>query len=255
MLRPITLITGASAGIGAALARVFGAHGHDLVLVARRKAKLDMVAEEITSAGASRPTVLAFDLAASEASEHLAIELVKRELQPEIVVNNAGFGLVGDAAVLDRNEQLAMIDLNVRAVTDLSLRFLDSLVRCRGGLLNVASIAGFMPGPRMAVYHATKADILSFTEALHGELATKGVRVTALCPGPVVTEFQIRAGIDQDYFPEVLTRTSARVAEEAYDGLMRGRRLVVPGFANKVACFLPRILSRSYVLAMAAKIK
>ncbi|HXW25402.1 MAG TPA: SDR family oxidoreductase [Xanthobacteraceae bacterium] len=255
MLRPVTLITGASAGIGAALARVFAARGHDIALVARRKAKLDVLAEAIASAGGTRPHVLAFDLAASEAAEHLAKELLARELQPEIVVNNAGFGLAGDAAALDRNEQLAMIDLNVRVVTDLSLRFLDALVRRRGALLNVASVAGFMPAPGMAVYHATKAYVLSFTEALHGELAGKGVRVTALCPGPVATEFQARAGIGKDYFPRVLSRTSRRVAEEGYDGLMRGRRLVVPGFANQVACFLPRILPRRGVLAMTAKRK
>ncbi len=117
------------------------------------------------------------------------------------MVNNAGFGLLGEAAELDRARQLAMIDLNIRALTDLSLRWLDSIKRHRGGILNVASIAGFLPGPGMAVYHATKAYVLSFTEALHEELKADGVRVCALCPGPVETEFFERAGLPDELFP------------------------------------------------------
>ena len=122
-------------------------------------------------------------------------------------------------ATLDRAEQLAMIDLNVRALTDLSLAFVDSLERRRGGILNVASVAAFLPGPDMAVYYATKAYVLSFSEALHWELAPRGIRVTALCPGPVPTEFQARAGIDRRRPPPLLTRSAERVAEEGYRGL------------------------------------
>ena len=117
------------------------------------------------------------------------------------MVNNAGFGLLGEAAELDRAQQLAMIDLNIRALTDLSLRWLESITRHRGGILNVASIAGFLPGPGMAVYHASKAYVVSFSEALHEELKADGVRVCALCPGPVATEFFDRAGLPHDYFP------------------------------------------------------
>jgi uncharacterized protein len=188
------------------------------------------------------------------APDDLGADLLARDLEPTTVVNNAGFGLGGAAAALDLDRQLAMIDLNVRVVTDLSLRFMDSLVGHRGGLLNVASIAAFMPGPGMAVYHATKAYILSFTEALRREVEAKGVRVTVLCPGPVATEFQVSAGVRADRFPRVLARSSVRVAREGYDGLMRGRRLVIPGFANKVACLLPRILSRERILSIASQI-
>jgi hypothetical protein len=248
MPRPVTLITGASAGIGAALAHVFAAKGHEVALLARRALQLTQLADTIESAGGKRPHILAIDLARADASTRIDDEMHGRDLEPQYVVNNAGFGLLGPAAELDRSEQLAMIDLNVRILTDLSLRFVDSLVRQRGGILNVASVASFMPGPGMAVYHATKAYVLSFSEALHKELAPRGVRVTVLCPGPVVTEFQARAGIPETYFPRILTRSAERVARDGYNGLMRGKRLVVPGTENKVATFLPRLLPRAWVL-------
>jgi len=166
------------------------------------------------------------------------------------VVNNAGFGLFGAADKLDRAAQVAMIDLNVRALTDLSLAFIDSLERRKGGILNVASIAAFMPGPGMAVYYATKAYVLSFSEALHQELKSRGVRVTALCPGPVATEFQARAGISGDVFPSLLMRTAGRVAKEGYTGLKEGRRLVVPGTANKLVTQWGRFAPRGLLLKM-----
>jgi uncharacterized protein len=230
---PVTLITGASAGIGAALAHEFAAHGHELVLVARRERTLGALADAIAAKGANRPTVLRADLARADAVQGIAEALDQRGLEPDVVVNNAGFGLLGAADELDRAEQLAMIDLDVRALTELSLAFLDSLKRRRGGILNLASIAAFMPGPGMAVYYATKAYVLSFSEALHRELKPKGVRVTALCPGPVPTEFQARAGMSGDIFPRLLTRSAEQVAKDAYRGLMQGRRVVVPGVANR----------------------
>jgi len=248
MPRPVTLVTGASAGIGAALARVFAAKGHEVALLARRALQLTTLADSIESAGHKRPHILAIDLARADASTRIDDEMRGRDLEPQYVVNNAGFGLLGRAAELDRGEQLAMIDLNVRVLTDLSLRFVDSLTRQRGGILNVASVASFLPGPGMAVYHATKAYVLSFSEALHQELTPQGVRVTALCPGPVVTEFQARAGIPESYFPRFLARSAERVARDGYNGLMRGQRLVVPGAENKIATFLPRLLPRALVL-------
>src|SRR4029077_19521259 len=148
----------------------------------------------------------------------------QRGLEPEVVVNNAGFGLLGAADKLGRPDHIAMIDLNVRALTDLSLAFIESLERRRGGILNVASVAGFLPGPGMAVYYAGKAYVLSFSEALHHELKSKGVRVTALCPGPVPTEFQARAGMRDDALPGFLTRSAEQVASDGYRGLMQGRR-------------------------------
>ena len=181
-MKPVTLITGASAGIGTELARVFAANGHELMLVARREDRLIALADEIAASGKPRPTVLALDLERRDAAARIAAELTAQGLEPANVVNNAGFGLAGDAATLDRDEQLGMIDLNIRTLTELSLAFVDSLARHNGGILNVASVAAFLPGPGMAVYYATKAYVLSFSEALHRELHRRGIRVTALCP-------------------------------------------------------------------------
>ena len=222
-MRPVTLITGASSGIGAELAHVFAEHGHELVLTARREAELEALAGAIAAAGHARPLVLPLDLVQRDAVARLAAALTASGVEPDNVVNNAGFGLAGDAAALDRDDQLAMIDLNMRALTELSLAFADSLVRHRGGLLNVASIAGFLPGPGMAVYYASKAYVLSFSEALHQELKARGVRVTALCPGPVATGFQVRAGLRAGGIGEggLLALPARRVAEIGYAGLVR----------------------------------
>jgi short-subunit dehydrogenase len=247
---PVCLITGASGGIGAALAHQFAKATHTLVLTGRREAPLAALADEIAAAGRPRPHIIAADLAASGGPAHLAVELSARGLEPAVVVNNAGFGLLGEAAELDAAQQLAIIDLNVKALTDLSLRWLDSIKRNRGGILNVASIAAFLPGHGMAVYHATKAYVLSLTEALHAELKSEGVRVCALCPGPVETDFYGRAGLPQDYFPGYLVRPADRVAREGYVGFMSGHRVVVPGRSNRVMTLLPRLLPRGIVLAM-----
>jgi uncharacterized protein len=250
-MRPVTLITGASAGIGAELARVFAEHGHELVLVARREALLAALAEEIAASGRPRPTVLAIDLERRDAVARIAEELTSRGLDAANVVNNAGFGLAGRAAVLSSDEQLAMIDLNVRALTELSLAFVESLARHRGGILNVASVAAFLPGPGMAVYYASKAYVLSFSEALHYELSSRGVRVTALCPGPVPTEFQVRAGIRGTGARHILSLPADRVARIGYRGFMRGQRVVVAGLSNRIAAFLLRLTPNALLLPLA----
>jgi uncharacterized protein len=244
---PVCLITGASSGIGAALAREFARHGHALVLTARRQPELDRLADEIAHNGAQRPHVIAADIASGDGAAALERALDERGLEVSILVNNAGFGLLGEAAKLDPAQQLAMVDLNVRALTDLTLRFIAPITRHKGGILNVASIAGFMPGPGMAVYHATKAYAVSFSEALHGELGAEGVNVTALCPGPVPTPFLARAGIPHGYFPRFLARSAERVAREGYAGLMAGRRIVVPGSPNLIMTLLQRFLPRGLI--------
>ncbi len=248
--RPITLITGASSGIGAALAHEFASHGHALVLVARREQALAAVADAIAAKGKARPAVLRCDVGRIDAAREIEEALVRLGVEPDIVVNNAGFALAGPAARLDRAAQLAMIDLNVRALTSLSLAFLTSIERRQGGILNVASVAGFLPGPGMAVYYATKAYVISLSEALHEELKGKGVRVTALCPGPVLTEFQARAAIDPETLARIAIVSPERVAREAYAGLQQGRRLVVPGLAVKAAPVLARLLPRSVLLKL-----
>jgi len=251
-MTPVAIITGASAGIGAELARVFARNGHALVLVARRAERLSSLANEISATGQPAPLVLPIDLALPDATARISDALSARALAPQYVVNNAGFGLIGSAAALDRGEQLAMIDLNIRTLTELSLAYVDSLARTRGGLLNVASVAGFLPGPGMAVYYATKAYVLSFSEALHRELAPQGVRVTCLCPGPVETEFGARAGSVEERPSGILTVSAARVAEAGYRGLMRGQRVVMPGIGNKLVTLLTRITPRALQLEILA---
>jgi len=249
-MTPVVLITGASSGIGAALAKVFAAHGHEVALVARRQDRLDALADEITARGGRRPAVLSADLERRDAVAKIAAELSARGLEPAVVVNNAGFGLTGAAAGLSRDQQLAMVDLNVRALTELSLMFVDSLARHRGGILNVASLAAFLPGPGMAVYYASKAYVLSFSEALHRELSDRGVRVTALCPGPVPTEFQARAGLSLDPATRVLELSAERVAQIGYDAFMAGKRVAVAGMGNRIAASLMRFVPHALLLRL-----
>ena len=251
-MTPVAIITGASAGIGAELARVFARNGHAVVLVARREARLKTLATELEAGGAKVPLIVPLDLTERDAVPRLTLALQAQQLEPEFVVNNAGFGLPGYAAERDRDELLNMIDLNMRALTELSLAFVDSLKRRRGGILNVASIAGFVPSPGSAVYYASKAYVISFSEALHQELKPDGVRVTTLCPGPVHTEFQARAGVSTGRVT-IFHVPAARVAEIGYRALMRGKRLVVPGLPNKLMTLLPRLLPRDWLLGAAEK--
>lgn len=249
-LRPVTVITGASSGIGAELARVFARNGHELALVARRQDRLSALADEIAAAGNIKPLVIVADLQRNDAAQMIGRALAAFEVEPQYIVNNAGFGLVGTAASLDGNEQLAMIDVNVSALTDLSLTFVDSLARHRGGILNVGSMAGFLPGPGMAVYYATKAFVLSFSEALHSELKRRGVRVSVLCPGPVPTEFAERAGVKgSSLAPSFLSQPAEFVAEAGYRGLMQGKRTIIPGLVNKLIILLIRVIPRGLLLA------
>jgi len=253
-LRPVTVITGASAGIGVALARIFASHGHELALVARREERLHTLADEIAAGGARRAIVIVADLLKPGAARQIGDALMEQGAEPQFVVNNAAFGLVGPASSLDRDEQLQMIDLNVRALTELSLAFVDSLARHSGGLLNVGSMAGFLPGPGMAVYYATKAYVLSVTEALHNEFKPRGIRVAVLCPGPVPTEFAARAGVSGGTLkPSILTMSADQVAEAGYRGLMEGRRVIVPGFLNKLITVLMRLFPRGLILRIAER--
>ena len=249
MTERVTLITGASAGIGAELARVFRSNGHRLALVARRADRLAALAAEITPTGGAKSIVIPCDLEQPDAGDRIAAALAAEGVEVQYVVNNAGFGLSGHAAELDRAQQLGMVAVNVRAVTDLSLRFSEQLIRHRGGILNVASIAGFLPGPGMAVYYASKAYVLSLTEALRAELGPCGVRVTVLCPGPVPTEFQERAGFKPGFDSAVLNVSAADVARAAYCGLMDNRRAVLPGFGIKIVPLMLRLFPRGFILA------
>lgn len=244
----VTLITGASAGIGAELARVFAANGHRVALAARRADRLNSLAAELEAKGSAAPIIITCDLEQPDAGYKIAAKLAAAGVDVEYLVNNAGFGLFGGAIELDRAEQLGIITINIRALTDLCLRFTDSLIRHRGGILNVGSIAGFLPGPGMAVYYASKAYVLSLSEALHQELAARGVRVTVLCPGVVPTEFQARAGLEPGFVFSLLNVSPADVARAGYRGLMAGKRTVLPGLGIKLVPLLLRLFPRSFVL-------
>ena len=255
MTECVTLITGASSGIGTELARVFAANRHRVALVARRGDRLEALATEIVAAGGPPPIVIPCDLEQSDAGDKIAAALAAEGVEVEYVVNNAGFGKFGHAVKIDRAEQLAIIDVNIRILTDLSLRFSESLIRHRGGILNVGSIAGFLPGPGMAVYYASKAYVLSFTEALRGELGSKGVRVTALCPGPVPSGFQARAGFAPGFDSLVLNVSPSNVALAGYRGLMANKRAVLPGLGIKIVPFLLRLFPRGFILAAVGKLQ
>ena len=241
MENKLALITGASGGIGEAFGHVLAAEGYDLVLVARRDQELHRVKGVIASKLPVAVHVMALDLNEAGAVETLVAEMASRNLVPAIVINNAGFGLAGPMAELSRDEQLRMIDLNVRVLTDLTLRFLPAMVAKKsGGIINVASVAGFMPGPMMAVYFATKNYVLSFGDALNSELRGTGVTLTTLCPGTVKTGFQARAGQNE----RGSTLSAYDVASQGWAGFKAKRRVVIPGFFNQMTAYGLRITPR-----------
>lgn len=247
----VTLITGASGGIGEELAVVAAKAGRSLVLVARSAEGLSRVAERIAALGVARPKTVALDLADTDAADRLADRLAEQSLTVAELVNNAGYGLVGAVATLDRKEQIGIVDLNIRALTDLTLRFLPDILQARGGILNVASTAAFQPGPNMAIYYASKSYVLSFTEALAYELRGR-VRVSALCPGPVPTGFQKRSNMGKTRLSRLPGMAPARVADIGWRGFVAGKRVVIPGFLNKMTAFFGPRVPRAAVLAMAA---
>jgi short-subunit dehydrogenase len=246
--RPTALITGASSGIGLELSRLFAADGHRLVLVARDRGRLESLAGELRSRFGVESLILPRDLADPGAPASIFEELARAGVTVEVLVNNAGCGLLGRFWEGDPARELAMIQVNVAALTHLTRLALPSMVaRREGKVLNVASTAAFQPGPLMAVYYATKAYVLSFSEALSKELSGRGVTVTALCPGPTETGFQKAAGMERSrLFRRGLVMDAAAVARAGYRGLLRGKRVVVPGFKNRcmaqAASWAPRPL-------------
>ena len=256
--RKAVIVTGASDGIGAELARVFAARGHEVALVARRKERLDALADDIAAAGAPRPLVVGLDLAEPGAPQALDEALEQAGLAPEILVNNAGYGLMGAAAELDEAEQLGVVDLNIRALTALTLRFLPPIIAAKGAVLNVASVAAMMPGPHFAVYYASKAYVLSFSEALSEEMKPHGVKVSCLCPGQVATGFQERARFDfsgtmRAMKPAVIS--AAEVARQGYEGLMAGQRVIIPGAVTKILAASSRATPNALLLPLLAAVQ
>ncbi len=242
----VALITGASSGIGLELARLFARDGHGVVLVARREDRLKELAAELTHRHDVRASVIVADLADPSAPPEVARPVAAAGLEVQFLVNNAGFGLAGEFARTDVTAELQMIQVNVVALTHLTKLFLPGMVGARqGAILNVASTAGFAPGPLMAVYYATKAYVISFSAAIAEELRNSGVTVTALCPGATRTEFQERAGLDLEAraFRGPWVADAASVARVGYQGMLRGKRLLVPGVFNKMMVAAARVAS------------
>jgi len=247
--RPLALVTGASGGIGAEIARVLAGKGHDLVLVARSAERLAALAEELSRAHGIQARALAADLAQGEEPDRLARSIASEGSEVDVLVNNAGFGLHGPFVRTDGARELEMIQLNVVALTRLTKLLLPGMVaRGRGRVLNVASTAGFAPGPFMAVYYATKAFVVSLSEALAEEVRGTGVTVTALCPGATRTAFAGAAGMeDSALFRRGVVMDARTVARAGVEGMLAGRTLVVPGLANKALLASIRVTPRSLV--------
>ena len=251
----MALVTGASAGIGRALARLAAKDGHDLVLVARRRDRLEELSAELTAAHGVQVTVIAADLSAHAAPAAIAERLRSDGKHVDFLINNAGFGSCGpfSQAVLDR--EVEMIHLNIRALVQLTHLFLpEMLARRSGRILNVASVAGFVPGPYMATYYASKAFVLSFTEALSAELLGTGVTITASCPGPTATEFGSVAGNDKTKLFQGNVADAASVALHAYRAMSAGNVVAIPGLMNKLIVQSTRVSPRAWLRAIAARL-
>ena len=246
--RPLAIVTGASVGIGEALAWELAVHGYDLALVARDRTRLDEVGAEIAGAHGITTTSVGLDLTDANAPEALLEALGGRTDRLDVVVNNAGFGKFGPFSTIPVDDSDAMIQLNIAALTRLTRLVIPGMLkRGRGRILNVASTAAFQPGPRMAVYYATKAYVLSFSEALFEELRGSGVTVTTLCPGPTKTEFHARADMeDSALLRKGWIMSAEKVARLGYRGMARGKRVVTPGLANRLGTILGRISPRGF---------
>jgi short-subunit dehydrogenase len=249
------LVTGASAGIGRELARLLAKDGASLVLVARRRDRLEELAVELRSTGAPSVLVVAEDLGDAGAPARIEAAVKEAGLELEVLVNNAGFGSNGAFSNLDGARELEMVQVNISAVIDLTRRFLPTMLkRGRGRILNVGSTAGFQPGPFMATYYATKAFVNSFTEGLAFELRGTGVTATVSCPGPVATEFAEVAGSASSRLFEMSVAQPETVAREAYDAMNAGKSRVVHGFMNAFGAQVQRLSPRGVIVAVAARL-
>jgi len=253
-MKETALITGASSGIGLDLARLFAKNGHDVVLVARSEGKLRELAAELQRDFGVTAHVIVADLAQADAPRRVVEQL---PAAIDILVNNAGFGVAGPFVERDLDKQLEMIQVNVAALTALTGLLLPPMIaRGRGRVLNLASTAAFQPGPLMAVYYATKAYVLSFSEAIADELRHSGVTVTALCPGPTETGFAAAAEMTKSrLFNVAKPMSSAEVARAGYEGMKRGKRIVIPGVKNWVVAESVRFSPRRVVTMIARKLQ
>jgi len=250
-MKKVALVTGASAGLGAEFARQLSKRGYRLVLAARRKDRIEELARELGKARA-----MAIDLSKKDSAAKLLADIEANGETVDLLVNNAGFGLIGRFAELDARRERQMIDLNVGTLTDLCRAVAPQMItRKSGSILNVASTAAFQPGPKMAVYFATKAFVLSLTEALHEELKPHGVKVSCLCPGPTRTEFGEVAGFGGNGMFDRVAMDAPEVVKAGLDGLENNKAVVIPGIINKAGALSGRFAPRSVVRKIAGAIK
>ena len=249
------LVTGASAGLGLELAQLFAADKHDLVLVARRREQLEALAARLTAQHGVRATVIAADLADPGSPQRIADELAARRIEVEFLVNNAGFGSTGPFVEGDLSRELGMVQVNVAALVHLTGLLLPAMVaRKSGRVLNLGSTAGFQPGPFMSTYYASKAFVNSFTEGLAYELRGTGVTATVVCPGATATEFGEVSGNARSRLFRMGAMPAAPVARFAYQAMMAGKVLAIPGLRNKLILQSQRLSTRGIVRAVAARL-
>lgn len=255
--RKTALITGASGGIGYELAKVFARHRFDLVVVARSELKLKRLANGLRHSYNIDVEVMPKDLADPAAPDDLHAALQERSIAVDVLVNNAGFATYGFFAELELQRELQMLQLNIVTLTHLTKLFLPAMVeRGEGKIMNVASTAAFQPGPLMAGYYASKAYVLSFSEAIANELQDTGVTVTALCPGPTESDFQQRASMeDSKLFSNQQIMDAETVAQIGFEGMMAGKTVVIPGFKNRILSLTPRFVPRDVTTQIVRKIQ
>ncbi len=255
MAKETVLITGASSGLGMGLAKLFAADGSDLVLVARREDRLIELANELKAEHGIEVHVLPKDLSKKSAPKEIFSHLKKEKIQIDVVVNNAGFGNKGTIAELDADLQMDMLQVNAAALTHLTSLFLPGIVeRGYGGILNVGSLAGFQPGPNLAVYYATKAYVLSYTEALAEEITNPNIKISCLAPGPVRTEFGEKSDLEDSLLFKMSLLDMEPVVEAGYQGFRKGKTIVIPGIKQQIVPFLNRFTPRILVRKIAKKL-
>ena len=250
--RNYTLITGASTGIGYELAKLFANDIHNLILVARDEGKLETAKNELSKYNVE-VKILSLDLSKSEDIQGLFNYVEMNKLNVDILVNNAGIGTFGDFSEIEWVKEEALIDINIKVLTKLTKYFLPKIIECKnGGILNVASTAAFCSGPRMAAYYASKAYVLNLTEAIYEECKDSGIRISCLCPGPVKTTFQDKAGIKKSESAKKYLMDAEEVAKVSYKDFKKGKLIIIPGMKNKLLVIgnklLPRRISRKIIL-------
>lgn len=256
-MKKTALITGASNGIGLELAKIHASKGGDLVLVARNKSKLDELKTELESQYKVSVYVIGKDLSANNSAQEVYDETTKQNIQVDFLINNAGFGVFGMFAETDWNKELQMINLNITTLTQFTKLFLQDMVKRRSGkIMNVASTAAFQSGPTMAVYYATKAYVLSFSEAVDNEVSDKGVTVTTLCPGATESGFQAAAAMEESALVKGKKLPTAKeVAEYGYVSMMKGKTVAIHGLMNYLMANSVRFTPRALVVKLTRKIQ